>query len=245
MSVARMFVRLAFSSLIVGALAAACTVKDSDDDECNAGDSRACECDDGATGTQKCNSKETGYNACVCASGSGGSGNAGGDGPTAGTSGNASGGTSGSGGTNYGGADAGGADAGGMDAGGAGGAAPEVTPAVCAEDEEDSCANCYQTACCDEWVACTDDDIAGDDNDCPEQFFAIMECVDGKRVDADTVPTDLNDCAEEIDAMNGAWSANLRPAVKPMLDCVAGGMGWAGKASFSTDACKISCFDQL
>lgn len=243
MSVARTFVRLAFSSLIVGALAAACTVKEADDDDskCNAGDSRVCECDNGETGSQKCNAKETGYGSCSCPTGSGGSAN-GGDGPTptAGSSGSSYGGTSGSGGSSY-----AGEDAGGMDAGGAGGAPTDVTPAVCMEDPNDDCANCYQPFCCEEWVACTNDEIAGDDNDCAEQFFAILECVDDKRADADATPTNLNDCAEEEDGKNGAWSANLRPQLKPMLDCVAGGMGWASKAAFTSDACKVSCFDKL
>jgi hypothetical protein len=119
-----------------------------------------------------------------------------------------------------------------------------VTPAECAEDPEDDCANCYQTACCEEWSACFNDDGDGG-TDCTTQLYDILiTCIEPIREDANATPADLQACGKEVGG-GSTWSAGLRPQVKPVIDCLAGGTGWGDKSSFSSDACKVSCFDQL
>jgi hypothetical protein len=247
----RTFLRFAICGLFMSALAAACTVKESDDTDdtsCNPGDTQTCTCDDGDKGSRKCNSDGDGYGRCICTSGTGGTEAGAGEGSgassgTGGYSGGYNGGTGGYGG-GYAGSDAGGADTGGAGEAGAGGGGGDVSPAECAEDPNDDCANCYQPACCDEWSACLADDVSGGD-DCSTQFFNILFCAQANRDTADATPADLKACAEEEVSGGSAWSDGLRPQVKPMLDCVAGGMGWASNNSFSSDACKVSCFDKL
>jgi hypothetical protein len=239
MSTARSFVRLAISGFIVGALAAACTVKEADDDDtkCNAGDSRACECDDGDKGTQKCNAKETGYNECVCSSGTGGTANAGGDGPTptAGTAGTSYGGT---GGTSYGGTDAGGEDAGGTDAGGAGGAPPEdVTPLECQNPAND-CETCYFGGCCEQYAPCVNDE----EGKCLDEVAEILGCTDAIKATRDVKTADLEACAQTA-AGGGVWSSGVSPLTRDVIDCIAGEPGWEG-APWGALACKASCFDK-
>jgi hypothetical protein len=262
MSAPRTFLRFAISGLFIGVLAAACTVKETNDDDetsCNPGDKRACNCSNGDEGERKCNSDGDGYGSCVCDGNNAGGTNAGGDGagPSAGTggtggySGGYTGGTAGTtaGGTTYGGTSAGGTtyggtSAGGASEGGAGGSPEVVTPEECAEDLEDNCASCYQTGCCDEWVACLDDTVTSGD-DCSAQFFNILACAQVDRENNDVTPADLKACGEDEISGGSAWSDGLRPQVKPLIDCVAGGTGWGSNSSFSTDACKVSCFDKL
>ncbi len=72
-----------------------------------------------------------------------------------------------------------------------------------------------------------------------------MACAQVDRDTKDATPADLKACGEDEVSGGGVWSDGLRPQVKPMIDCVAGGTGWGNSAAFSTDACKVSCFDQL
>jgi len=247
--------RFAICGLFVSALAAACTVKEADDTDetsCNPGDTQTCACSDGESGKRKCNSAGDGYLKCVCESGTGAGGteSGAGEGPggnagTAGTTGGTyTGGTYTGGTAGYSGSAIGGTNAGGAGEAGAGGGGGDVTPEECSEDPEDDCANCYQTACCDEWSACFNDEGAGG-TDCVTQFFNIIECAQIDRDTRDETPADLKTCAEDEVAGGSAWSEGLRPQVKPLIDCVGGGMGWSSQSSFSSDACKVSCFDKL
>lgn len=260
MSAARRFLRFAIGGLFTSLVVVACTIKEGDDSvTCNPGDYSSCRCSNGDSGERECNSDGDGYSRCVCDSSTGGtnSGQAGegsgGTATTGGSSGGSDGYTAGSGGySGYGGsapaAGSGGVSGGGANEGGAAGAAGSagsgsVLPAECAEDPEDACATCYQAACCEEWSACLDDDGDGS-TDCTEQFFNILLCAQFERDTRDVTPDDLRMCAEEEIEGGGAWSDGLRPQVKPLVDCVAGGAGWSAKSSFSAD-CRASCFDQL
>lgn len=249
----RTFLRLTICGLFMSAVAAACTVKEADDTDetsCNPGDTQSCSCDSGEKGTRKCNSDGDGYGKCSCSSGTGGTEAGAGDGAganagagTGGSSGGYSGGYNGGSG-GYSGTEAGGGDVGGAGDAGAGGGGGDVLPAECAQDPEDDCANCYQPFCCDQWSACLADEVTSGD-DCTTQFFNILACAQTDRDTRDATPADLKACAEDEVSGGSAWSDGLRPQVKPLLDCVAGGTGWANGSSFSTDACKVSCFDKL
>jgi hypothetical protein len=250
MTAARSFLRLALGGLFVGSLAMACVVEDGggDDDDlattpCEDGDTRPCSCPDGEASVRECNAANTGYGSCQCVNSptagtsNGGSANNAGEGntPTAGTN------------TNYGGepgtmggapAETGGAPA---ETGGAGGAGPVVEPGLCDEDPNDTCADCYQQGCCDQWTACV-----GDDTDtCLDEFFGIMACSDLIKADRNVLPADLQACAEEQGAAAGPWSQGVSALTVDMINCVGGepeNGGWESMP-WGAISCKAGCFD--
>lgn len=245
MTTARTLVRLAFAGLFVNAFAVACVVSDGDDNDdntaCEPGDYRDCNCGSDE-GTQKCNAVGSGYGACDCNGGNVGGGNSGGEGntPTAGTSSTA--GTAGS--TAYGGETSGGG-AGGeggatmstAGAGGEGGAAIDPD-AVCFEDPADDCQLCVQGDCCQEWKACRDDA-----EDCEQEVINILECIK-LDIEGDVTPAELESCAE-AEGTGGPWSESVLPTTKAVVDCMAGGTGWAAKTDFNTSSCNNLCFVDL
>lgn len=204
---------------------------------CEQGDSRACTCPDGTESERHCNASGTGFGNCVCDSASAGSGSGGtnsnaGEGnlPAAGASGESGGGTGGAGGGSAG-------------AGGAGGA---TDPGLCAEDPTDSCADCYQQGCCEEWTACVEDEVDDGEGDCATQFLGIIACAEALRVDAAVSKADVIQCAEDQVDGGSAWSSGLRPTVKPLIDCVGGGEGWdTDGMGWSDLSCKNNCFSEL
>jgi hypothetical protein len=250
MTGARSFVRLAFAGFFVSSLIVACTVKNETSDStvsCHPGDYKDCSCS-GSTkpGQKECNGEGNGYEACHCDGSVDAGGNGNGDsgaGPvsTGGTTSYA--GTTNGGSISYAGEPAGGAP---IDAasGGAAGAGGQPGVDLCGADPTDDCASCYQQGCCDEWTACLADD--GDDGagDCTTQFLDIVACAQIPTDTRDATPDDLRTCGEDEVAGGNVWSAGLRPTVKPLVDCVAGGMGWSANPEFSSDACKIACFDK-
>jgi hypothetical protein len=245
MTAARSFLRLALGGFFVGSLAMACVVEDGggDDDDlantpCEDGDFRECDCSDGSTGRRECNASNTGYGQCQCentptaGSSSGGNANNAGEGNT----------TAGTNNTNYGGeqgtmggapAETGGAPA---EVGGAGGSGEVVEPGLCDEDPNDTCADCYQQGCCDQWTACANDDT------CLEEFFGIMACTDIIKAERNVTTADLETCAEDQGAANGPWSQGVSALTVDMVDCVAGEDGWEG-SPWGNLACKAGCFD--
>jgi hypothetical protein len=241
-------VRLAFAGLFVNAFAVACVVSDGDDNDdntaCEPGDYRDCNCGSDE-GTQKCNAVGSGYGACDCSGANVGGGNSGGDGntPTAGTSSTA--GTAGS--TAYGGETSGGG-AGGEGgatmsvggAGGEGGASGEVD--VCVLDPEDDCQSCVQIDCCEQWTACAAD--SADGNDCEAEVFGILACAKTELDGDEVTPEELETCAAEESAEAGPWSQGIFPTTKAVIDCVAGGTGWAAKQDLSDSSCNALCFTQ-
>jgi hypothetical protein len=146
-----------------------------------------------------------------------------------------------------GGAPAGGAPAGGDASGGlaavagAGGAGDEV-PLECAEPADD-CESCYLAGCCDEYVACVNDDGNDGSGDCSQQFFDILACKDELRSTQDVLPADLKQCALDEVEGGSVWSADLRPAVKPLIDCLAGMAGWENMP-WTDSSCNNTCFKQ-
>jgi hypothetical protein len=247
MTAARSFLRLAFGGLFVGSLAMACVVDDSggDDDElantpCEDGDFRQCTCPDGDDSVRECNASNTGYGACQCegsptaGTSNGGSANNAGEGNT----------TAGTNNTNYGGepGSMGGAPAetggNGPDAGGAGGAGPIIEPGLCDEDPNDTCADCYQQGCCEQWTACANDDT------CLDEFLNIMACTDVIKSDRNVLPADLQTCAEDEGAAAGPWSQGVSALTVDMVNCVGGEPdgGWESMP-WGAISCKAGCFD--
>lgn len=274
MTTARTLVRFVFAGLFVNALAVACVVSDGDDDDdttacdpgarkdctcatgdegtktcsasgnsygacdcsattaCDPGSYQACSCASGEDGMQRCSASGVGYGACACSDvGSGGSGG-GGEGNTA----------AGAGGTSVGGA--GGEASGGMSSeGGAAGAggAPTNPDDVCVLDEHDDCQSCVQIDCCDQWTACR----AETEGDCESEVVGVMACAKTERgVDDPVTPAELEDCAQFV-AENDVWSAGVLPTTKAVIDCVAGGAGWAAKNSLEGSTCDSLCFAGL
>lgn len=249
MITARSFLRFAVAGLFVNALAMACVVTNSDDEEeCRPGSRQDCTCADGTESERVCNSSGTRFGSCACgdpssggtgndAAGAGntseaGSGNAGGDTGSGGGSGDTGGapnGTAGSSGEN----------------GGAGGSG-EVDAGLCAEEPNDSCADCYQQGCCDEWTACVEDEGDDGNGDCLTQFLNIIACAEDLRSQRAVTKADVIQCAaDEVEGGSG-WSAGLRPTVKPVIDCVGGGEGWDTEAGGWSDlSCRNNCFSQL
>jgi len=254
MSTVRTFVRFSIAALFVNALAVACTVESSDDDEdCDPGTTKSCECSDGSEAIRQCNASGTGYGVCECegngAGGSGGSSNGGttqggGEGPggetSIGGSGQSTGGAGGDGGASGSGTSGGVAnEAGAAGAAGSGGeaGAGNVTPAVCL-DPVDSCEDCY-FSCCDEWVACTDDAT------CLDQFFDVLACTDAIKVDRDVKVEDLAACSDQVGTAGGGWSNGLTPETIAMVNCLGGDPStdtWSGEAVWGADSCNIGCF---
>ncbi len=248
MTAARTFVRLAFGGLFVGSLAMACVVEDGGNDDelantpCEDGDFRDCACPDGETGRRECNAANTGYGSCQCDGSSTAGSNTGGSANNAGE-GNTTGGTT-AGTTNYGGeqgtiggapAETGGAPA---EAGGAGGSGPGVEPGLCDEDPNDTCADCYQQGCCDEWTACANDDT------CLNEFLGIMACTDVIKAERNVLPADLQTCAEDEGAAAGPWSQGVSALTVDVVNCVGGEPtgGWE-TMPWGQFSCKAGCFD--
>jgi hypothetical protein len=245
MITARSFVRFALAGMFVNALAVACVVENngSDDDDntpCEEGDTRSCVCpDSGDTSVRECNASGTGFGSCQCEgssnAGSGGNTNAGGEGNTT---------AAGNGSIDYGGetSSQGGASnpgAGGTPAetGGAGGSG-EVDPGLCAEDPQDTCADCYQQGCCDQWTACANDDT------CLTEFLNIMACSDLIKAERNVLPIDLQTCAEDEGAAAGPWSQGVSPLTVDVVNCVGGEDegGWE-TMPWGRFSCKLGCFD--
>jgi hypothetical protein len=239
---------LAFGGLFVSSLAMACVVESNggDDDDlanrpCEDGEFRECDCPGTEVGRRECNASNTGFGSCQC-EGS----------PTAGTSNGGSsnsdaGAPSSTGGTNinYGGepnttggvpAENGGAPA---EMGGAGGSGDVVEPGLCDEDPNDSCADCYQQGCCDQWTAC-----AGDAT-CLDEFINIMACTDVIKAERNVLPADLQACAEDESAAAGAWSQGVSALTVDMINCVGGEPDEGGWESmpWGPISCKAGCFD--
>jgi hypothetical protein len=243
MITARTFVRFVFAGLFVNAMAVACVVSDGDDDDddstaCDPGSYKDCTCANGDAGQKKCSASGNGYGACACEGDNVGGGGSGGEpSTTAGTTSNNYG---GEGGTGTGGA--GGDNSGGMmSVAGAGGA--ETDPdAVCIESAEDDCLDCMQLDCCEAWKACS----AETEGDCQQQAYDIMLCATNTERgpddgEAEVTPEELEDCAQDI-AENDVWSAGVLPTTKAVIDCVAGGQGWAAKTDLSASSCESLCF---
>jgi hypothetical protein len=253
MTTARTFLRLVLAGVMVNMLAAACIVNseggDGDDEgSCEPNTYKACTCTDGTASERKCNASGTAWGTCACdGSSSGGSGNGseGGNGPAPaqGGEGNTAGTTS----TTYGGESSGGGMPGGDGGmtsvpgeGGAGGAGEVVEPGICDGDPNDSCADCYQQGCCDQWTACADDAT------CLDEFLDIMaECADLPRADHNVTTAEFEACVADFSANAGGWSSGISPLTADMVDCVAGddADGWEGQA-WGSLACKAGCFDQ-
>lgn len=260
MRTVRTFVRFSLAALFVNALAVACTVESSDDDSdsCDPGSTQSCDCSDGSESTKKCNASGSGYGVCACdgdgsgkggSGGSGGSTDNGGDGNgTAGTvaasagaggdgaSGEGAGGAAGgAGGVSSSGGEAGGGVAGSGGEGGSG----DPTPAVCL-NPTDACEECYQV-CCDEWVACTDDQT------CPDQFFDILECTGAIRATRNVKVEDLAACADDVGTAGGGWSNGLTTQTVAMVNCLGGDPttdSWSGEAVWGATSCNEACFKQ-
>jgi hypothetical protein len=233
-------VRFVFAGLFVNAMAVACVVSDGDDDDdtttCNPGTYRDCTCANGDLSQQKCSASGNSYGACACSDANVGGGGSGGEpSTTAGTTNN----YGGEGGTAAGGGGGGGDNSGGMAGAGGGETDPD---AVCIESSSDDCLDCMQLDCCEAWKACS----AETEGDCQQQAYDIMLCAantergpdDGE---AEVTPEELEDCAQET-AMNETWSAGVLPTTKAVIDCVAGGQGWAAKTDLSASSCESLCF---
>lgn len=261
MRTVRTFVRFSLAALFVNALAVACTVESSDDDSdsCDPGSTQSCDCSDGSESTKKCNASGSGYGVCACdgdGSGKGGSGGSGGStdngGDGNGTAGSVAA-SAGAGGDEASGAGAGGAaggaggvsssggEAGGGGAAGSGGegGSGDPTPAVCL-NPADACEECYQV-CCDEWVACTDDQT------CPDQFFDILECTGAIRATRNVKVEDLAACADDVGTAGGGWSNGLTTQTVAMVNCLGGDPttdSWSGEAVWGATSCNEACFKQ-
>jgi hypothetical protein len=249
MTTARSFLRFVLAGVMANVLAAACIVNsdngdDDDNTSCEPNSYKDCTCDDGTASQRKCNASGTAYAACMCdGSSGGGSGNEGGSGSSAeaGT-GNAAGKTS----MPYGGETSteGGAPTsnGGTpsEANGGAGGSGEVDPGICGGDEVDSCADCYQQGCCDQWTAC-----AGDST-CLDEFLDIIaDCSEIPRQDHNVTTAEFEQCVADKSAASGGWSSGLSPLTVDMVDCVAGddADGWEGQG-WGSLACKAGCFDE-
>jgi hypothetical protein len=249
MTTARTLVRFAFAGLFANALAVACVVSDGDDKNddntaCDPGSYKDCTCSNGDEGTKKCNASGSGYSTvCDCGGSTGGAGNAGGEGntPTAGTA-NTAGSINYGGETSGGGADGQGGEGGGTmsqaGAGGEGGAAIDPE-AVCFEDPEDTCQECVQQDCCVEWQACR-----ADPEDCEQQMINIIACVHSE-IAGDVTPAELESCAQNEGTGSDPWAQSVLPTTKAVVDCMAGGTGWAAKTDFESASCNNLCFVDL
>jgi hypothetical protein len=258
MRTVRTFVRFSLAALFVNALAVACTVESSDDDSdsCDPGSTQSCDCSDGSEGKKKCNASGSGYGVCDCddngsgtggSGGSGGSTNNGGDGngtagsvsPSAGAGGDGAGGDGAGGAAGSAGGMSSGGEAGGGGAAGSGGegGSGDPTPAVCL-NPADACEECYQV-CCDEWVACTDDQT------CPDQFFDILECTGAIRATRNVKVEDLAACADDVGTAGGGWSNGLTSQTVAMVNCLGGDPttdSWSGEAVWGATSCNEACF---
>lgn len=254
MTTARTFLRFALAGLFANVMAAACIVnsdgKDGDNEQCDAGSYKDCTCADGTESQRKCNSSGSGYGQCICdGSAIGGSGNGSGGEGTGNTgteagSGNSTagktstyGGETGEGGTPS--TPNGGSPA---EVGGAGGTPGEVDPGICGGDETDSCADCYQQGCCDQWTACVDDES----ETCLDEFLNIVtECSEVPRQEGNVSTADFQACVAAQTPAGGGWSSGLSPLTVDMVNCMAGEDegGWEG-SPWGNLACKAGCFDQ-
>ncbi len=239
MTTARTLVRFVFAGLFINAMAVACVVSDGGDNTddntaCDPGTYKDCTCTTtGNDGQKKCSASGNGYGACVCDGvGVGGSGSAGEPSTTAGTTSNTYGGETstvgGAGGENTGGM---------MSEGGAGGAA--AADDVCVIDEEDDCQSCVQVDCCEAWTACRADQTG----DCESEVLDIKACsqIEKRGVDDEVTPAELEDCAKTV-AGTAVWSTGVLPTTKAVIDCVAGGQGWAAKNTLAGSTCNSLCF---
>jgi len=248
MTTARSLLRFVLAGVMANVLAAACIVNsdngDDDNTTCEPNSYKDCACSDGTASQRKCNASGSGYAACVCDGSSvGGSGNEGGSGSSAEAGvGNVAGKTQ----TTYGGETSteGGAPASnggtpGEANGGAGGSGEVVEPGLCDEDPDDTCADCYQQGCCDQWTACVDEDT------CLTEFTNIIACAELIKADKNVTTAEFEQCAADESAASGGWSSGLSPLTVDMVDCVAGDDddGWEGQA-WGSLACKAGCFDQ-
>lgn len=237
MTTARTLVRFVFAGLFVNALAVACVVSDGDDNNddetaCDPGSYKDCTCSDGEASQKKCSASGNGYGACACEGENVGGGGSGGEpSTTAGTTNTYGGETNtpagGAGGENVGGT---------MSEGGAGGAAPDD---ICVIDDNDDCQSCVQVDCCEAWTACR----ADTEGDCESEVLDIKACsqIEKRGVDDEVTPAELEDCAQVV-ADNDVWSAGVLPTTKAVIDCVAGGQGWAAKNSLAGSTCHSLCF---
>jgi hypothetical protein len=131
------------------------------------------------------------------------------------------------------------------DANGGAGGSGEVDPGLCGEDA-DPCTDCYQQGCCAEWTACVEDEVDDGDGDCVTQFVGIIACAEALRSDGPVSKGQVVDCAEKQVEGGSAWSAGLRPTVKPLIDCVGGGEGWDTDGQGWSDlSCRNNCFSEL
>lgn len=250
MTTARTFLRLVLAGVMANVLAAACVVNsdggDDDDGTCEPNSTKDCTCSDGTESTRKCNASGTGYAACACdGSGSGGSGSGSeGGAPTTGQAGEANqagtpnmtnGGETGSTGGVP-------SSSGGTPSetnGGAGGSG-EVDPGLCAEDPNDTCADCYQQGCCAQWTACVEDDSDA----CLTEFTNIIACAELIKADHNVTTAEFEQCAADESTAGGGWSNGLSALTIDMVNCVAGEDegGWEG-SPWGNLSCKAGCFD--